>query len=197
MISPTTFLLQGLALAGKIGAMNYFECSAVTGLGMEEIAREAIRVVEAKRKAEAEAAAKKNCFLQWKRLPSGWWKLSRIYHLRRKTAFSSEQVKSTTIRDKFDENCVLQSKRGIDHLRSQSESKLRKTVCSRGKERNQPPKKSTKKIFRKIVLQWKRGIQKKTVCFFQWVVETDCRLQGGMSKIYFFNICNKSTLPKS
>ena len=64
MISPTTFLLQGLALAGKIGAMNYFECSAVTGLGMEEIAREAIRVVEAKRKAEAEAAAKKNCFLQ-------------------------------------------------------------------------------------------------------------------------------------
>ena len=48
--STTTFHLpQGLALAGNIGAMNYFECSAMTGLGMEEIAREAIRVVEAKR----------------------------------------------------------------------------------------------------------------------------------------------------
>ena len=40
---------EGLALAGNIKAVNYLECSAVTGLGMEAIAREAIRVVEAKR----------------------------------------------------------------------------------------------------------------------------------------------------
>jgi len=40
---------EGLALAGNIKAVNYLECSAVTGLGMEAIAREAIRVVEARR----------------------------------------------------------------------------------------------------------------------------------------------------
>ena len=38
---------QGLALSGRIGALNYFECSAMTGKGMEVIAKEAIRVVEA------------------------------------------------------------------------------------------------------------------------------------------------------
>ena len=55
-------------MAGKIGAMNYFECSAVTGLGMEEIAREAIRVVELQR----------------------------------------NPPQRETIRDKIEENCVLQ-----------------------------------------------------------------------------------------
>jgi len=59
---------EGLALAGNIGAMNYFECSAVTGLGMEEIAREAIRVVELQR----------------------------------------NPPQKETIRDKIEENCVLQ-----------------------------------------------------------------------------------------
>ena len=34
-------------MSGKIGALNYFECSAMTGKGMEAIAKEAIRVVVA------------------------------------------------------------------------------------------------------------------------------------------------------
>ena len=66
-ISPKS-LLQGLALAGNIGAMNYFECSAVTGLGMEEIAKEAIRVVEAQRRPPPKETIREkieeNCVLQ-------------------------------------------------------------------------------------------------------------------------------------
>jgi len=38
--------MQGLALSDDIGAVNYLECSALTGVGMDEVFRAAIHTVE-------------------------------------------------------------------------------------------------------------------------------------------------------